>query len=831
MKTSMTQTPFATFAKSAWLAVVFLSCLIFATAAAAQTVAPPMPAAEAAASRELDKAAAELKEIEAILQRHDVSETDLQSLHDRAAPLVAELQTLLGHLQARLAAVKARLDQLGPAPDPKAAPENAQVIKERQQQQQEYDAVDALVKSAKLLLVQAEQINARIAARQHAKFTHPLFKRGESIADPNLWLDVVAMTPHNLKTARGAIGGWIGNINQKLPGWRSPTFWASLLAILAFYWPLSALARRMLARESDAERPGRLRKIIAAWRTTIIIAGLPVLAFLVIAGLLRAFNLFDEPMLAVLLVLFNAVFYVAVASGLAGGLLAPAHGNWRLIDLSDERCRQARTAIVTVAVLVALGHLIISLCQTIGADEAYQAALRGMAALCVALVIVAALWRARATECGPEEILGPRVTASRDWYGILRILLWIAAVGILVAVVAGFMGLAGFVAEQTYWVGCVGFAAVMLFILTEEVIAAGCKPTAPFGRALMASVGLRPDSIEQLAILLSGTTTVVIFVAAVLFVLAPWGIQASDLPTYLRAAFFGFHVGDITISLSSIVIAIGIFFAGTVATRAVVRWLDMRFLPHTQLDIGLRNAIKTSFGYLGFILALGFAFAYLGLSFEKLALVAGALSVGIGFGLQSIVNNFVSGLILLWERAIRVGDWIVVGSDEGVVSRINVRATEIETFDRALVIIPNSNLVAGVVKNYVRTDRSGRIQISIPVNPAANPEVARELLLEIAKGQRLVLDKPAPQVIFSGITASAFNFDLYCFIADVATSGSVKSDLNFEIYRRFKEAGLFAAPPPTSVVTLTGFEKFEPLLNKLASAVGGDGQGNVKQTG
>ncbi|MGP8193297.1 MAG: DUF3772 domain-containing protein [Methylovirgula sp.] len=819
-------TAFVACAKSAWLAGVFLSCLTFATAAAAQTVTPP-PVPDAAASRELDKVAADLKEIEAVLQRHDVSETDLQSLRDRAAPLVAELQTVLGHLQVRLATVKARLDQLGPPPDAKAGPENAQVTKERQQQQKDYEAVDALVKSAKLLLVQVEQINARIAARQHAKFTQPLVKRGKSIADPNLWLDVVAVTPHNLKTARGAIGDWIGNINQKLPGWRSPTFWASVLAVLAFYWPLSAFARRKLAQESDTARPSRLRKITAAWRTTIIIAGFPLLAFLAIAGLLRAFNLFDEPMLAVLLVLFNAVFRVAVAAGLAGGLLAPAHANWRLIDLSDERCKQARTAILAVAVLVAVSHLIISLCKIIGADETYQAALRGIAAVCVAVAIVAALWGARATECGPGETLGPRVTTTRDWYGILRILLWIAAVAIIVAVVAGFMGLAGFLVEQIYWVGCIGFVAVMSHILAEEAIAAGCTPTAPFGRALMRSIGLHRNAVDQLAILLSGAATVAIFAAAVLLVLAPWGIQSTDLSGYFRAAFFGFHVGNITVSLSSVMIAIGIFIAGTTATRAVKGWLDLRFLPHTRLDRGLRNAIKTSFGYLGFVLALGFALAYLGVSFEKLAIVAGALSVGIGFGLQSIVNNFVSGLILLWERAIRVGDWIVVGGEEGLVRHIHVRSTKIETFDRAMVIVPNSNLIAGVVKNYVRTDRSGRIQISVPVNSAADPEMARDLLLEIAKGHRLVLDKPAPQVIFSGITAAAFNFDLYCFIADVAALSSVKSELNFEIYRRFKEAGLFAVPLPTSVVTLAGLEKFEPLLNKLASAAGG----NVKQTG
>ena len=144
-------------------------------------------------------------------------------------------------------------------------------------------------------------------------------------------------------------------------------------------------------------------------------------------------------------------------------------------------------------------------------------------------------------------------------------------------------------------------------------------------------------------------------------------------------------------------------------------------------------------------------------------------------------------------------------------------------------MVPNSNLITGVVKNYVRTDRSGRIQISVPVNLAANPEAARDLLLDVAKGHRLVLDNPPPQVVFSGITASAFNFDLYCFIADVANLGSVKTDLNFEIYRLFKEAGLFAVPPPASVVTLAGLEKFEPLLSKIAAAAGNAGLGKSKE--
>lgn len=149
------------------------------------------------------------------------------------------------------------------------------------------------------------------------------------------------------------------------------------------------------------------------------------------------------------------------------------------------------------------------------------------------------------------------------------------------------------------------------------------------------------------------------------------------------------------------------------ARRAASNIGSRRDICRIPIDTGLRNSIKTSLGYVGFITAVALALGYLGLSFDKLAIVAGALSVGIGFGLQSIVSNFVSGLILLWERAIRVGDWIVVGDEQGFVRRINVRSTEIETFDRAMMIVPNSNLVTGVVKNWVRTDRVGRLKISL----------------------------------------------------------------------------------------------------------------------
>jgi small-conductance mechanosensitive channel len=290
-------------------------------------------------------------------------------------------------------------------------------------------------------------------------------------------------------------------------------------------------------------------------------------------------------------------------------------------------------------------------------------------------------------------------------------------------------------------------------------------------------------------------------------------MQSTDITGNLRAIFFGFKIGDVTISIESIAVALISFLMVLAGTRAVQGWLEDRYLPQTRLDSGLRNSIKTSLGYVGFMLALTLAAANLGVDFQKLAIVAGALSVGIGFGLQSIVNNFVSGLILLWERAVRVGDWVVVGSDQGYVRKINVRSTEIETFDRASVIVPNSNLVSGVVKNLMRTDRVGRMTIEVTVNAAADPEKVREVLIDIARDNESVVSLPSPQVRFVNLTAGAMTFDLFCFVADVENMLRTKSDLYFEICRQFREHRFFDGPPADPLgINLVGLERLEAIL-------------------
>ncbi len=220
-------------------------------------------------------------------------------------------------------------------------------------------------------------------------------------------------------------------------------------------------------------------------------------------------------------------------------------------------------------------------------------------------------------------------------------------------------------------------------------------------------------------------------------------------------------------------------------------WLGDRYLPRTKLDAGVQNSIATIFGYLGVVVAVLIAAASrLGVDPDRLALVAGGLSVGIGFGLQGIVNNFISGLILLWERGIRVGDWVVVGQDQGFVRRINARSTEIETFERATLIVPNLTLVTGSVKNWLHNDRVARVTIAINAAFESDPEVVRSLLIDAAKAQDAVLSIPAPLALFSEFGDWAMKFQLICYVEDALLAERVRSELNFDIMARMRAAGL-----------------------------------------
>jgi potassium efflux system protein len=719
--------------------------------------------------------------------RQAQTDAQLDDVKDKALGLQGQAQATAKAAAPQLAVFDTRLAQLGPAPA-KPRAEAVSIRLERDRLIRRRAGADADVKQARMLAVAAGELADQVAEQKRVLFSEQLFEAGDSPLGPRFWTDIGANLPQDF----GRLSDTLDEEGQFAAGAMRPKglsiLASGVVVALLFLFPvrlwLNALGRR---RAVGDDAIARLRRSgLALWLT--LVGGLtPGLAAYSLYTALNWSGALSPATAEVAQFMVGLVCWAAYVGALGRALLSVERPAWRLARLSDFTAVRIRPYPWLVAVVTATGALLDRINIAIGASLSATVATNSVMAVAFALTAAAALVAAGRGRTRAEERAEGAAATSSIW-SLAAVAIVAAIAAALLGVLAGYSAFAFFVGRQIFWIAVVAASIYLLWQFIDDLCTELFRPQSKAGRMLHLVFALKPSSIEQIGVLLSAALRLVLLFTGLSFVLSRFGDGVGPLLDHLRQLSAGVHVGEVVISPTAVVEGVAAFACGVAAVRAVQSWLDKRFLPKTEWDTGVQNSVSTAVGYLGIGLAAFCALASAGLGLQRVALIFSALSVGIGFGLQQIVQNFISGLIMLWERPVKVGDWVVVGALEGDIQRINVRATEIKMADLSTLLVPNSEFVTKPVQNKTLGSPLGRIQIQIGIAPDADAAAALDILLAAFDAHADVLAEPEPQVFIDAVTVSGIQFNAFAYVSGPRAVYGVRSALFLDILTHLRNA-------------------------------------------
>jgi len=720
------------------------------------------------------------------------TEDQLDALRDQAQVLEVQAQLMVQGATPQLAALDARLAQLGPAPAHPAA-EDPAVRQERDRLIRRRQGVDADVKQAKLIVVAASQLADRMGEQRRILFNEKLFRRGDSPLTAAFWSDLGANLPRDLSKLRAAVAGEAAAAREAASPKTFILIGLASVAALGLLFPiriwLDVWGRRKAV--GDEAQPRLKRSGLAIW-LTFVGAATPGLAAGVVLTALQWSDALSPRGESLAQSAVRLVIWAAYVGALGGALLSVKRPGWRLAPMSDLTVARLRPYPWLAGLVTGAGLLLERINSAVGASLAATVATNDLLAVIFALTagaILISAGRGRATAQAGLGEAGATAQRTSAW-SLVAVAVVAAILASILGALAGYNAFAVFVARQIFWISVVAATLYLAMQFIDDVCTEVFQPSTRAGRTLHLVFALRASAIEQIGVLLSAILRLALLLTGLSLILSPFGDGAGPLFDRLRALGVGVRVGEVVISPTAVLEGVLAFGFGVVLVRAVQSWLNRRYLPKTEWDLGVQNSVSTAVGYIGVGLAAAWALASAGLGLERVALIASALSVGIGFGLQQIVQNFISGLIMLIERPVKVGDWVVVGALEGDVQRINVRATEIKMADLSTLLVPNSEFVTKPVQNKTLGSPLGRIQIQIGISPEGDAVAARDILLAAFEANPDVLAEPAPSVFIDAVTVSGIQFNAFAYVSGPRAVYGVRSALFLDILRHFRDAGI-----------------------------------------
>ena len=739
-----------------------------------------------------------LQQVEKNVKEGNLSSSLISEYLDGLSRTISAINNYKSSTESELQFVEKKIEALGAAPE-----DGSKEVNEIAQKRKEFNAEAASLKAklseADILLTQIDELDGLIIQVRNQALVSRLLEKQEALILPQNFYTANKLLATMLFDIASSPFDWYLNLNDE--GKASvksnilPVIMIVVLTLLVSIY-LRMFIMKYFGYKTNDDRIRYSRKVSAAIFVALAYGIIP--ASLIGAALSWVYNAELLKGSFFFIALTNALvclFYIVICRALTRVTLTPYNEPWRLVKISTEKAKKLTSVayffITVIGVCSFFERIAFKTDYSMDVIYYIMAISSAVKGLSVIMIVKTMLWddvqvtddddtqpvELTDEELSDEEHLNPKVK--------ITFIVSLLCIGVFSLSLFGYQRLSSFIFDRF-----IGSALVIGVFLILRRAVSEILHRVLFLRFWARTFKLRRRLITKIDFWLTLIVDPIFIVVGALLILGMWGVSTDLMLQSLKKILVGFKVGNVEVSIISIVIGIATFFVTLAVMKALRRHAVSNVLDKMDIDDGIKHSLISGFSFISFIIAAILALLMMGGSFGNLALIAGALSVGIGLGLQDVVNNFVSGIILLFERPIKVGDWVKINNEEGKVKQINIRSTEIETFNRASVIVPNATLLSTSLTNLTHSNNWARYSVTVGVAYGSDVEKVKAILLECATNHKRVLKKPEPYVLFQNFGASSLDFELRFYVSNIWDGFTAPSDIRCEINRRFNEEGI-----------------------------------------
>lgn len=757
------------------------------------------PANNAAAPLNLTQTNKQLDTITAKLNSGKASKEETADFVDQLTQIQSALVQARQNYAADLDAVQKKLNALGTPPE-KPASEPAAIARQRKDFTAQADNNKAKIAQIDLQNTKIDEINSLILKIRNRQLLDNILVKQSSIFHPQeFWQSLSKFADFVFDLVQSPLN-WYQNLSAE----RQETVKNNILtviivmfgALIAGYL-LSRYIKRWFGYKADIERPDYSQKVRAGIWMFIARGAIPAAIIGAFLFWLKNNPFVNGDSFGLLLnTAARYLLYYYLTKAVVRVLFTPANEKWRIIEVPDECAKAISSSLIFSSAAICIVSFFQSLADHMNYDSSIIYSLKIFAnavkAFCVVLVARRALYNNQTLS--DDEISEDTPVAELSTSSKVSLFIAFAMGAAFLLSLFGYIRLSEYIINRFI----VSAIAIGIFYIIDNLLR-GIFHWLLLFRFWVRTFRINRRTLVKTEFWFGLLLTPVIWISGIITLLGIWGVSVDLLLARVKNFLVGFNIGGIHISITSILLGLICFFIMLSLFKMLKNSFISGNLSKIEMSDGLRNSVVSSISFLGFIISGLLAIAVMGGSLSSIAIIAGALSFGVGLGLQNMVSNLAAGMTILWERPIKIGDLVVINGQEGVVRQINMRSTELEAGDKSTVIIPNSDILSKSLVNYTYNGRSGRVAVKVGVGYESDIAQVRKALLEIAASNKNVLPNPAPAVSINNLGDSSLEFQLVCFTANVFNRGAISDDLREKIITRFRELNINIPFPQRTV--------------------------------